>query len=70
MTIKEFYTYVALLSNMEGDPFTRPGQNAFNLLHQRHPEIADKIRGTDLDPFHVDSRVKKMLIHLLEDEVV
>lgn len=70
MTLKEFYSYITKLDNMEGDPFTRDGQDAFNLLNSLHPEIANRIRGTDIDPFHVDSRVRKMLIHLLEKEVV
>jgi hypothetical protein len=33
-------------------PDHRSGQAAFNTLHRVAPELADKIRGTTLDPFH------------------
>jgi hypothetical protein len=32
----------------------RLGQSFFNILYLEHPEIADAIRGTALDPFHYD----------------
>jgi len=32
----------------------RKGQQAFNDLYAKHPEIADQIRGTSIDPFYND----------------
>jgi hypothetical protein len=37
----------------------REGQLAFNLLYARNPALADRIRGTSLDPFYDDSRLSK-----------
>lgn len=31
----------------------RPGQALFNALCEVRPDIAERIRGTDADPFHV-----------------
>lgn len=36
----------------------RKGQQAFNDLYRTHPDIADKIRGTVLDPFYDDSKLE------------
>lgn len=41
--------------NYDGD--WRNGQAAFNVLYSMHPELAQEIRGTDLDPFYDDSRL-------------
>lgn len=38
-------------------PEYRKGQTMFNVLAAKHPEIADKIRGTQTDPFHTDTKV-------------
>jgi hypothetical protein len=32
----------------------RLGQAFFNIMHLEHPDIANAIRGTKLDPFHYD----------------
>lgn len=34
----------------------RPGQMLFNAIYEIAPEIAETIRGGDLDPFHYDDR--------------
>jgi hypothetical protein len=39
----------------------RIGQKAFNDLYESNPAIADKIRGTEFDPFYDDSRMKLFL---------
>jgi len=36
----------------------REGQYVFNLLYQHYPEVADAIRGTELDMFYVDARIE------------
>lgn len=33
----------------------RIGQAFFNILHVNYPEVADSIRGTDYDPFNMES---------------
>ncbi len=33
-------------------PSLRSGQAFFNTLHEKYPNIADIVRGTDLDPFY------------------
>ena len=43
----------------------RKGQSFFNALYELHPEVADKIRGTDLDPFHHDDRIPLLINYLL-----
>lgn len=35
----------------------RAGQAAFNMLYVLRPDLADQIRGTDLDPFYQDERL-------------
>lgn len=37
----------------------RKGQALFNTLYELYPDIADDIRGTEIDPFHVDTRIVK-----------
>jgi hypothetical protein len=35
----------------------RRGQCLFNALYALYPDIANQIRGTDVDPFHRDERI-------------
>ena len=39
-------------------PYIRQGQAMFNILYEMYPELAEQIRGTDLDPFHFDDGVR------------
>jgi hypothetical protein len=41
------------------NPHWRYGQSLFNTLDLRYPSIADKVRGTDIDPYYAsdDSQV-------------
>jgi hypothetical protein len=41
------------------NPQWRYGQSLFNTLDLRYPSIADKVRGTDIDPYYAsdDSQV-------------
>jgi hypothetical protein len=50
MTLSEFYAKVE--SNLRHTT-QRYGQLLFNTLYEVRPELADKIRATDLDPFYV-----------------
>jgi hypothetical protein len=42
----------------------RRGQAYFNALYDIAPEIANRIRGTEFDPFHDDSRIVPFLSQL------
>ena len=43
------------LMNLSFDKYHRYGQTYFNLLYEFRPEIADQIRGTNLDPFYKET---------------
>ena len=45
----------------------RYGQTCFNVLYLLDPDLADSIRGTDLDPFHNDNRVPEFLKRLRDE---
>lgn len=45
-------------SGEKADDNVRRGQKEFNLLHQKHPEIADRIRGSADDPYYDDRRLE------------
>ena len=46
----------------------RSGQALFNALYSLYPNVADKIRGSDYDPFYIDGRRDSCLTKLLEIE--
>ena len=48
----------------DNHPAQREGQAAFNQLARENPDLADSIRGTDLDPFDDDERLPAVLDHL------
>jgi hypothetical protein len=54
-TLDEFYAYVDQL--MEQHPEWRAGQTLFNALYLVRPDLSEQIRTTELDPFHVSSRI-------------
>jgi hypothetical protein len=56
MTYKEFNKKLD-----ERPPEWRRGQAAFNLLEETHPEFAESVRGTPLDPFYDDKRLPNFL---------
>lgn len=39
----------------------RWGQAFFNALYMLHPDVADKIRATDKDPFYNDKKVDECI---------
>ena len=47
-------------------PRWRKGQTVFNVLLDLRPDMAERIRGTELDPFHRDEVVPKLLDWLKE----
>lgn len=56
---KSFNDFLAdasiVYEKLKGDGFNlRYGQVYFNLLFQHRPDISEKMRGTELDPFHFE----------------
>ena len=47
-------------------PQWRKGQTYFNVLYDMYPEIAEEIRATAYDPFHVDTVIPYFLNHITE----
>jgi hypothetical protein len=47
--------------------FLRYGQALFNTLYERYPELANKITGTDIDPFYKDTNIDKFLSFLYDN---
>lgn len=45
----------------------RKGQCYFNQLLDSHPQLAEKIRGADIDPFHRDSCIPDFLEYLQQN---
>jgi hypothetical protein len=39
----------------------RKGQTYFNLLYDERPDVADRVRGTAVDPFHQDEKLPVFL---------
>lgn len=65
MNLKEFSE---LLKSMSGykDSRLRRGQFMFNTLYRRYPAIANRINGTEFDPFYVDERIPKFIAYLTD----
>lgn len=57
MTFGDYCTLVAKTSHEQRT--WRIGQTAFNVLADVRPDLAERVRGTNLDPFHVTQRVPK-----------
>lgn len=43
----------------EPPPSYRAGQHAFNVLADRRPDLAERIRGSEDDPFYLDERLPR-----------
>lgn len=61
-TFSEFLMEVAYHYNANFD--LRFGQAAFNVLYALDEDLANSIRGTDLDPFHDDEKLPEFLERL------
>jgi len=51
MTLNDFYSRV---EERQSKTKERWGQAAFNILSETNPELAEKIRGSDMDPFYAE----------------
>lgn len=47
-------------------PDYRTGQALFNALHSLYPEVANEIKGTDVDPYYSDQNIAKCIKHISE----
>lgn len=62
MTFTEFMLYAIEYDQQHHKE--RAGQSAFNALHNADAELANEIRGTDLDPFYDDDVLPEFWFHL------
>lgn len=68
MKLEEFHAEVAreYQSHMgEANPW-RLGQSYFNVLSELRPDLSEQLRGTKLDPFHIDSVLPLFNVWLLD----
>lgn len=57
-----FDEYVVEASEYQREnPHQRSGQVYFNVLYQVRPDLSERIRTTDLDPFYRDQRLPQFL---------
>lgn len=47
----------------------RPGQTMFNQIESLNPRMADRIRGTNCDPFYDSSRILSCLKCITSEEI-
>jgi hypothetical protein len=50
LDLQTYYTRVR--EYQEQNPELRRGQALFNVLHDIRPDLAEMVRGTDIDPFY------------------
>lgn len=60
MTLSQQLELVAERSQSD-NPGLRHGQALFNALHDMRPHLANKVRGTAMDPFGNDSVISEFL---------
>lgn len=58
-SIEEFYEIY--FEHRHGYPQQRDGQFTFNLMYELRPDLANKYRGSDVDPFYDNSRIDAFL---------
>jgi|GEM_PF-5597506 len=52
--MKNFEEWLAEEVNKELEPDQRIGQQLFNNLGEERPDLAEKVRGSEVDPFYAD----------------
>ena len=75
MTEQEMQDAIMTITTLERKyqtayPMWRRGQTLFNAVNSLYPEIADRLRGTDIDPFHRNDRYGECwdyIIRMLND---
>ena len=66
MSNVSFQYYFTKLTATPRREHIRAGQHAFNILADIDKEVADKIRGSQFDPFHHDDNLPPFLIKVAE----
>jgi hypothetical protein len=64
-TVNEFL--IAYVRASEENPLWRSGQACFNALLEVRPDLAERMRGTDADPFYVQGRVGEALAWIADN---
>lgn len=59
--------YQRLKEEMEKSPSLRKGQAAFNLMWSLFPNVANKYRGSDIDPFYLDDKTDRFITTCLNE---
>jgi hypothetical protein len=72
MTVKikfshEFFIYYGANSMLARNEHQRRGQFLFNCLAEFRPELAEKLRGLPLDPYHNDSQIDAACLWIEEN---
>lgn len=52
---------IAGYKRFNAEPDWRLGQSFFNVLREVRPDLAERVRGTKVDPFYVDDKVTDFL---------
>lgn len=65
MRIAEYLQIVRTVNARTAD--WRMGQTYFNVLTEARPELAEKVRGSMVDPFNDDSRIPDFLVFLSDN---
>ena len=65
LTEHEVNAVVSLAQKMKEEiPYYRKGQSLFIALSILHPDIADSIRATQLDPFYQDEKIEECIAEI------
>jgi hypothetical protein len=60
-----FADYLSIVSTVaDRTPDWRKGQTYFNVLREARPDLAEKVRGSVLDPFQRDERIEAFLAYV------
>ena len=65
LTVSEYLQHVS--HTYCAHPAWRVGQTYFNVLYLLRPDLSERVRGSELDPFHVDTRLPAFLAFVVEE---
>jgi hypothetical protein len=64
ISLDEFNKMLKLAMNEDNQ--LRVGQSFYGILHEGYPDIAEKITGTNFDPFYVDENLYEFMKNFVE----
>ena len=67
LTQKQVDKLLKLADHYELKMRWRSGQSFFNALYELHPDIANAVRATVYDTYHVSNKIEKCLDFISED---